>query len=106
MKYCSKCGKEVVDEAEYCPGCGCRIASTSGSSDGKETMRTVAKVFMILGCISVGWALIPLAWCIPITVSIFKSLHGKRPISTAMKICTLIFVSVVSGICLLCADDK
>lgn len=23
MKYCSKCGKEIFDEAVICPGCGC-----------------------------------------------------------------------------------
>ncbi len=23
MKYCSKCGKEIMDEAVICPGCGC-----------------------------------------------------------------------------------
>lgn len=23
MKYCSKCGKELMDEAVVCPGCGC-----------------------------------------------------------------------------------
>lgn len=26
MKYCSKCGKEVHDEAIICPQCGCAIA--------------------------------------------------------------------------------
>ena len=25
MKYCSKCGKELMDEAVICPGCGCFI---------------------------------------------------------------------------------
>ncbi|MBE7040093.1 MAG: zinc-ribbon domain-containing protein [Ruminococcaceae bacterium] len=23
MKYCSKCGKEIMDDAVICPGCGC-----------------------------------------------------------------------------------
>ena len=23
MKYCSKCGKEIMDKAVICPGCGC-----------------------------------------------------------------------------------
>ena len=23
MKYCSKCGKEIMDKAVVCPGCGC-----------------------------------------------------------------------------------
>ena len=27
MKFCSKCGKEVLDEAIVCPNCGCAIPS-------------------------------------------------------------------------------
>lgn len=27
MKYCSKCGKEIMDEAVICPNCGCAVAS-------------------------------------------------------------------------------
>ncbi len=26
MKFCSKCGKEIVDEAIVCPNCGCAVA--------------------------------------------------------------------------------
>lgn len=25
MKYCQKCGKEIVDEAVVCTGCGCSV---------------------------------------------------------------------------------
>ena len=35
MKFCSKCGKELLDEAVFCPGCGCqqgKIASMNDSS--------------------------------------------------------------------------
>ena len=27
MKFCSKCGKEIMDEAIVCPGCGCAVVS-------------------------------------------------------------------------------
>ena len=27
MKYCSKCGKELFDEAIICPGCGCAVVN-------------------------------------------------------------------------------
>ena len=27
MKYCSKCGKELFDEAVICPGCGCAVGN-------------------------------------------------------------------------------
>ena len=26
MKFCQKCGKEIMDEAVVCPGCGCTVA--------------------------------------------------------------------------------
>lgn len=29
MKYCTKCGKEIMDEAVICPGCGCPTAGTA-----------------------------------------------------------------------------
>ena len=29
MKFCSKCGKELMDEAVICPGCGCATNQTS-----------------------------------------------------------------------------
>lgn len=41
MAYCSKCGKEVHDEAEVCVHCGCRIKNEpiSTSGDGKNVVR-------------------------------------------------------------------
>ena len=32
MKYCSRCGNEVVDEAVICPRCGCQVASYVGKN--------------------------------------------------------------------------
>lgn len=29
MKYCSKCGKELFDEAVICPGCGCPVETVN-----------------------------------------------------------------------------
>ena len=28
MKYCQKCGKEIMDEAVVCPSCGCSVANS------------------------------------------------------------------------------
>ena len=27
MKFCSKCGKEIMDEAIVCPNCGCAVVN-------------------------------------------------------------------------------
>lgn len=138
MKYCPKCGAELLDEAEMCPSCGESLAKKSSSNNG--TLYTVAKVFMIItivasligalmsvitlaGLGSLGLSqeelfamkvtqiifiiayLIPLAWCIPMTISLSRKAKNHEPISTAFKVCTLIFVNIISGICLLCAKN-
>ena len=33
MNYCSKCGKELFDEAVICPGCGCAVSGTYSYND-------------------------------------------------------------------------
>ena len=109
MKYCRYCGAEMFDEAVICVKCGRQTETVNAvavqRSNENDTMHTIIKVFLILGCVSQGWLLLPLAWCIPITVSIFKAIREKRPISTGMKICTLLFVNLIAGICLLCLKD-
>lgn len=102
MKYCTHCGAEMLDDAVVCVKCGCSVKPPTKKDD---TMKLVVKIFMILGCISFGWALIPLAWCIPMTVTTFKKLDAGESFSTGFKICTLIFVSLVAGIIMLCSDD-
>ncbi len=32
MKYCTHCGKEILDEAAICVGCGCAVAGQHGQS--------------------------------------------------------------------------
>ncbi len=69
---------------------------------------TAAKVFMILGTIatSLGGYLIPLAWCLPMTIVYFKKLKTGQPISTGFKVCSLLFVSLIGGILMLCDKDN
>ena len=33
MKYCVKCGKELVDEAVVCPGCGCMTGNSNSEQN-------------------------------------------------------------------------
>ena len=104
MKYCTHCGQELVDDAVVCTKCGCSVSSSKSSSDS-SVIKTVTKVFMILGCIAgAGAFLIPLAWCIPMTVSYFRKVERHEPISVGFKVCTLLFVNMVAGILMLCDD--
>ena len=107
-KFCVHCGAEIHEEAVVCVKCGRSVAPLNPQTPVKEqddTMSTVVKVFLILGCIAQCWCIIPLAWCLPITISIFNSFKEKRPIGTGMKVCALLFVNLVAGICLLCMND-
>lgn len=66
--FCTHCGAEINDDAFVCVKCGCRVdqklPASQANAQRDDTMLTVIKVFLILGCIAEGWLLIPLAWCI------------------------------------------
>ena len=110
MKYCTKCGKELVDEAVVCTNCGCAAAPIPDvpkpAAVKDNSLAVVIKVFMVLSCVALGFFLIPLAWCIPMTVKTFRALDAGQPLSTGFKVCTLIFVSLIAGIIMLCASDE
>ena len=109
MRYCTYCGKQVLDEAVICVNCGCKVQekneSPTAETHNYDTMQLVVKIFLILGCVAQGFLLIPLAWCIPMTMSVLNSFKNNQPVSTSMKVCTLLFVNLIAGICLLCMDD-
>ncbi len=131
MKYCTNCGSPVAEGAKFCENCGARLAAQAGpaaqtaptaqAAQAEErvfeppyydraprqddAMATVVKVFLILGCITFGWAVIPLAWCIPITVSIFRKLNNGEPIGVGLKVCAMLFVNLIAGILLLCMPE-
>lgn len=107
MKYCSHCGAQIEGEAVVCVYCGCATGRSvpQPARPKDDTMQVIIKVFLIIGCVSLGWALIPLAWCIPITVSIFNKMNKHEPVSTGLKVCALLFVNIVAGICLLVEDE-
>ena len=50
MKYCSKCGKQIMDDAVICPGCGCAQETTPVVKQDDSS--------------SFGWAF--LGFCIPV----------------------------------------
>lgn len=106
MKFCQKCGKEIMDEAVVCPGCGCEVTPTRKQTHGDDGLAIASKIFMILGCISSGWLIIPLAWTLPITISIWGKLNRGESVGTALKIVTLLFVNFIGGILLLCRSDE
>lgn len=70
----------------------------------ESTIRIVAKVFMLISCIGVGWTLIPLIWMIPMTLKVWHAHDKGESLSVGFKICVLLFVNTVAGILLLVED--
>lgn len=106
--FCTHCGKELNDQAVICPNCGVPTGNyKSSTNDTGSTLRTIAKIFMIIACVinAIPW-LIPLAWCIPMTVHLSNAEKNKEKVSVGFKICTLLFVSLVAGILLLCDKEN
>jgi hypothetical protein len=70
-----------------------------------STLRLVAFIFALISTITIGWLLIPLAWMIPMTVHHWGLYKGTKKNTTAFGVCSLIFMSIVSGICLLISGE-
>ena len=78
------------------------------ADNNDKNLRLVAFIFNLVSTISVGWAIIPLAWMIPMTVISWGIYKGTKRNTVAFGVCTLIFVSLVAGILLLVSkkDDQ
>lgn len=75
MKYCQKCGKELFDEAVFCPGCGCPTVSNQPTnpiysndypkirefSEKVKSIYTISLVGTIL-CLGIGIIFAIIAW--------------------------------------------
>lgn len=83
-------------------------AATYPMTKQDETLRLINFILCILSCIAICWAVIPLAWAIPMTVHSWGIYKGTKPNTTAFGVCTLIFVNIIGGILLLVSnkDDK
>ncbi len=109
MKYCKNCGSKMFEEEEFCSNCGYWVNSEK-ETERKKIKKSgdgPIKAFLIVGTIftSLFFYFIPLAWCLPMTISGFRKMNKGLPISTAYKVCTLLFVSSIAGILLLCRKE-
>ena len=48
MKFCSKCGKEIMDEAIVCPGCGCAVVNPTTPAQVANTNDEVSVGLCVL----------------------------------------------------------
>lgn len=151
-KFCSYCGAEVLPQAVVCPKCGCPISKqeVKENKTGKaKALQGTAKAFMLVSvglcilnaiilagmsiycnylgdsgymegypeyleyvdayklmsviCLISGFvSLLPLIWMTIMTKHYFKATKNQEPVGVGFKVCTLIFVSLVAGILMLC----
>ena len=109
MKYCVKCGAEMHDDAVICTKCGCAIEHSENKINKTKNvsgLQNAAFVFMIISTVILGFYLLPLAWTIPMTISYNGKIKNKQHVSTSFKVCTLLFVSLIAGIIMLCDKDN
>lgn len=119
---CTNCGR-VIDVKRYNEA----VKSTEKRNSG---LSVAARIFMVLGCIvnffvfwaygtgilmaitdSVDsfWGAIPIAllslvWCLPMTVKYFLNIKNGERTGVCFKIFSLLFVSMIAGILMLCDE--
>ena len=71
-----------------------------------DTVMEIAEVFCVICTVLAGFAIIPLCWMIPLTIALHNKIKNKEPISVALKVVILLFVSVIGGILILVGDDS
>ena len=109
--FCKYCGSEVEANATNCPHCGADLEATKpvehrpSDPSRYSDLAMVGKVFMIIATVLSGFAIIPLAWMIPLTVVTFNRINRGEPMGIALKIIDLLFVSLIAGILFLVMDD-
>ena len=119
MSYCPKCGAPLSEAAKFCTKCGAKLdefvptepehkpnAGMSNPAPTSSNLQTVAYIFLLIATIAGGFFILPLAWCLPITISIRRRMNRGERIGVGLKVCAMIFVSIVAGICLLADSDS
>lgn len=127
MKYCRHCGGELEDEALVCIHCGRSVEESKPQKASNANLGKIALIFMILSCafapisgifnyftaenvaMGIGYlvgSLISLAWCIPMTIHFASKLKKGESVGVGFKVCSLLFVSLIAGILMLCMPKE
>ena len=67
-------------------------------------LRKAAKILMVISTVISGFAILPLAWCVPMTIAYFKKVKEGRKVGFDFKIYSLLFVNIFAGVYMLCDD--
>ena len=105
-------GEELNEGARFCRNCGQPVNgaepkyfSSERTSQLKNDLREAAYVLGLIVTIASGLAIIPLCWTLPMTLYLKRKMDAKEKTGIAFDICYFIFVSRISGVLLLVADE-
>ena len=94
-----------MNEAVICTKCGCATEQEAKPVQTTSGYVTAAKVFMVIGTVLSGFYVIPLLWCLPMTIAYFKKTGAGKRVSVGFKICSTLFVSLIGGL-LMFGDNR
>ena len=107
--FCKNCGNSMDPNAAICVKCGCPVKNDAvvETKPTPSALTTAAKVFMIISTVymAIFTFCIGLAWCLPMTISYSNKRKRGERVGTGFKICTLLFVSMIAGILMLCEEN-
>lgn len=110
MSFCPNCGTQLPESYSFCPNCGAAVYLQNNEYEqpigSNSALSSVAKAFMIVGTVFMGFYLIPLLWCLPMTIHYFDATKNNQTVSTGFKVCTLLFVNTIAGILMLCDKEN
>ncbi len=96
-KYCTHCGKELLDEAVICPGCGCYTEKQKPAQQDYKEILHRTKLFLVIGLVLMGlglfaWIGTPLLALIYTVIGeqIQANILGMRPTLDMYNTCDLL----------------
>lgn len=92
MKFCEKCGKEILEDAVVCPNCGCAVKKEEVKKEvnyadlvkGSSTTNIIGIIVLAVGII-VGLFLSVLVGCILCLAAEFIILSPRNKLNKAIK---------------------
>ncbi len=72
MKYCSKCGKEILDETVICPGCGCPVERAATAAPLPQKKKSIKKIVILssVGAVVLVCAILALMIFLPHSIEL------------------------------------
>lgn len=115
-KFCTNCGSQMDSVLPFCTNCGQAFNDSNknyysnGVVNGDTKLNTIQIIIIVLLVLaSIGSAFafffIPLLWCIPMTIHYSNKCKKNEQVSTAFKICTILFMGLIPGILMFFDQD-